>query len=97
MGDLKFQERGRFRTWELRNLKRSRYRLLEVEIPSNGIKNILLLLWVEGVVGQGSRGCESRGCGSRVRVRGGYEDNQVNQHVPTCVRGRHNKGPIRGE
>ena len=45
-----------------------------VRLPSNGIKNMLLLLWVEGVVG---RGVVGRGtCGSRVIVRGdrvGYE------------------------
>ena len=37
-------------------------------LPSDGIKNILLLLWVEGVVGRGVMG--QGACGSRVGVVG---------------------------
>ena len=42
-------------------------------LPSNGMNNIVLLLLVQGVVGRGSRGCESRGLwfeGRRSKVVG---------------------------
>ena len=41
--------------------------LVLIDLSYNGIKTILLLLWVEGVVDLGSRVCGSRGLWVEVR------------------------------